>query len=47
VNILQDVSHPKGFDMKNRPKARILPVDYHLHRKQGIEKQDYKDEVLV
>ena len=26
----QDVSPPKGFDMKNRPKPRIRPVDYHL-----------------
>jgi len=21
---------PKGFDMENRPKPRIRPVDYHL-----------------
>ena len=26
----QDVFTPKGFDMKNRPKPRIRPVDYHL-----------------
>ena len=26
----QDVSPPKGFEMKNRPKPRVRPVDYHL-----------------
>jgi len=26
----QDVSPPKGFDMKNRTKPRIGLVDYHL-----------------
>jgi hypothetical protein len=26
----QDVFPPKGFDMKNRPKLRVRPVDYHL-----------------
>ena len=29
VKICQDVPLPKGFDMKNRPKPRIRPVDYH------------------
>lgn len=26
----QDVSPPKSFDMKNRPKPKIRPIDYHL-----------------
>ena len=26
----QDVSHSKGFDVKDRPKPRIRPIDYHL-----------------
>jgi hypothetical protein len=30
----QDLSPPKGFDMKNSPKPKIRPVDYHL--KSGI-----------
>jgi hypothetical protein len=26
----QDVSHPKGFNAKDRPKPGIRPIDYHL-----------------
>ena len=28
--VSSNVSPPRGFDMKNRPKPRIRPVDYHL-----------------
>jgi hypothetical protein len=26
----QDISPPKGFEMKSRSKPRVRPVDYHL-----------------
>jgi hypothetical protein len=29
----QDVSPPKGFEMKNRPKPKVRPVDYHLDKR--------------
>jgi hypothetical protein len=45
----QDVSLPKGFDMRNRPKLRIRLVDYHemLYAGEIFKNEQYRKEVLT